>query len=616
MARINYDEIKQKFVQRLAERRFLGKEYAIYLYSLCENDSSGDQYELKLDAFHTTSGYNHRNGIPFPNKIGEIRIVPYEKYQIYAFGRGGETITCATIYNEEAYLKQSELVEKPGHWAERPVYFSGYQLEDIRLVIFLVFDVDPDGKIESEIRFIYLNSVLRSVEDIYHKNKIFDKCYLKFLKKVIDVDSFSIAKKSIEEILQFDYTYSRYLLKMYYMFLFENFRMFDGKLKDDQKEKLLELTREFETNQKNLFRIPYYRDHFLHQSNVYLLGLAVISILCKNDFSRDLAEDFNRAYRPMGGDKYRTNTDIALAWFIASLFHDIAYPVEKSGQWMDAFFKQYIYPERYHKNILKIDLNISNVVSDRAYSQCIEDLSEYHRKLHYEKKDIGYQGFRSDDSIRKACNIRSYIIDQIINFRDHGVLSAIMLLNRFDRFDKDKNIFKYLFPAAGAVSVHNFLWTSRNEFKEPCDSCRSKGSHCKKCEKWKKEYKKYFEKEPELEYIDFEKDPLGFLLILCDTLQDWGRYDFENLKHAYDRFFNQSHITDIRIEDKDIIFDLNLTQAKSSGTKDKKEDFLLHKKQEIAKIFSRLKFKKGYDIVVNLKRPRCKPISFSMNSFQ
>lgn len=613
MIRINYEEIKQKFVQKLAERRFLRKEYAIYLYTLSGNENNGDQYKLKLDAFKTTSGFDNSNGVPFSKQIGEIRTVPYEKYQIYRFGRGGEVVSCKSLYNEEPNLLKSKFVEKPVYWEDKFIYFSGYQLENKRLVIFLVFDIDPTSQIESEIRFIYLNSVLRSVEDIYHKDQIFDSDYLGLLTKHITARTFSIARNSIKTIIRDNYTYSRYLVKIYYMFIFENFKMFRDRIYPKQKEKLLKLTQEFETNQKTLFRIPFYRDHFLHQSNVYLLGLALIDILSDEEFNQNLLSIFNKAYRPMA--PFDTYIDIALTWFIASLFHDISYPVEKSGQWMDAFFKEYIYPKEYHKHILKIDLNISRMVSDRSYSQCIEDLAEYQRRLNDETDPIGYQRFRNDENIMKACNIRSIIIDQIINFRDHGVLSAIMLLNRFDK-DERREIFRYLLPAAAAISIHNFQWLSKDTFKNPCDFCDYEKEECDACPYWKKAYHKYFVGETKtFRYIDFKKNPLGFLLILCDTLQDWGRYDFENLEHAFDGYYNQSRIANIRIEKKKLIFDLKISPSNQTGKKGSKMNFLLYKKQEIAKIFSRLKFIRGYDIIVNLKPVKGKHISFSMNSF-
>lgn len=619
MTQINYEEIKSKFVQRLADRRFLGKEYAIYLYSLFSNGASGNRYELRLDTFGYTSKFHGNYGFPLPNTIGETRKVKFEKYQLYSFGRGGEIISCATLYNDEPDLKNSEVVSDPKHWEDKVVYFAGFQLANSRLVIFMVFQDPPHTIDGTQLEFIYLNSVLRSVEDIYHKNQIFNNSYLDLLEKHINKRVFSVAHTSIGKIIRYDYRYSRYLLKMYYKFIFENFRMFDGKLSEEHKQTFLKLTHEFEINQKNLFRIPNYRDHFLHQSNVYLIGMALVSILSKeDDIGLDLLKVFNCAYRQMEGDKYRDYIDISLTWFIASLFHDIAYPIEKSGQWMDAFFKEYIYPREYQKNILKMDLNISSVLSDRSFSQCIEDLSEFHRQLHQETKKIGYKRFRQDEIIRKACEIRRMIIDQIIDFRDHGVLSSIMLLNRFDR-KNDIYIFKYLFPAAAAISIHNFIWINKNNFSNPCRSCRAIGKGCKNCSAWKTAYDNYFQNS-KLRYIDFEKDPTGFLLILCDTLQDWGRYDFENLGLAFERYYNQSRISNISTENsngtKAIVIDLQLSPGSSSGSSGTVQDFMTYKKQEIVKVFSRLKFLEKFDIIVRLKKPKSRAVEFSMNSFR
>ena len=109
----------------------------------------------------------------------------------------------------------------------------------------------------------------------------------------------------------------------------------------------MSLAKEFEKKQKNLFIIPFYRDHFLHQSNVYLLGITIISIL-ERKFKNNIVEDFNRSYYPVDGQKYQYRHDACAIWFLASMFHDISYPVEKSGQWLDAFSHK-LFPLYVHK---------------------------------------------------------------------------------------------------------------------------------------------------------------------------------------------------------------------------------------------------------------------------
>lgn len=383
--------------------------------------------------------------------------------------------------------------------------------------------------------------------------------------------------------------------------------MFYGKIKFEQQEKFLSLTREFENNQKNLFLIPYYRDHFFHQCNVYLLGLVILSIMCNKDFNRNIKDDFNIAYRLPEHEEYKDFPDVALIWFIASMFHDIAYPVEKIIQWLDPFVKQYICPAEYHKPILTTTVNISKIISDHSYSKCIENLAEYHRELKFTSNVIEYEDFNTSPDIKKACKIRNRIISRTIDSLDHGILSALMLLNRFQA---DNEISKYLFPAVSAISVHNSQWIDEDTFKEPCKSCKD-DHQCGKCRGWKETYDKYFENdEKPLRYIKFEKNPVEFLLILCDTLQDWGRHNYEQLSQVNEFLQNQSNLTDIKIADKKIIFDFK-TDFEAGM------DFVQRKKQEIAKVFSRLKFIEDHDIVVNLYPPgKDEPIVFSMNSFQ
>lgn len=598
-------KILRDFVEKIAERHLLDAKYMVYLYSLNGNENS---YEMRLEACKETRSFDKIFNFPLPKNIGKSWKIPYEKYQFFAYGRGGDIISCETIYGYNASLKKE--VHNAGYWSEKFAFFYRYRCSGYRLLIFLIFDIDPNGTEGHKIMSIDLFPILKGVEDIHHKNNIFYMDYLNLLREKIGKKIFPKAYESIRKLSQ-GFRYTEYLLKNYYDFLYSNLKICeDIGVTPEQQEKFLLLTEEFEESQKNLFRIPQYRDHFLHQCNVYLLGIAILSILKSNNYIPDFKKCLNKAYRPKGmSHKYKNNQEAAFAWFIASMFHDIAYPVEKSHQLVESFFKRYILPHKFGKSIFKQNLNIFKAFFDLEYSHCIEELAEIHWQLNTSDEKIKYQDLRGNITLKRGNPFRQKIMRHILDFQDHGVLSAIMLLNRFET---DTSMFKYLLPATAAISIHNLQWIDWNEFTKPCKFCSTINTGCTSCENWKKAYDTYF--GPELRFFDFNKDPLGFLLCLCDMLQDWGRYDFENMENAYESFYNQSRIIDIRTENKNIIIDLTLTPTPEA--EDRKMNFLLYKKQEIAQVFSRLKFINDHDIVVNFITEEGVSVSFSMNSFK
>ncbi len=625
-------KIKREFASRLVRRNFLGKEYIVYIFSLSSSKKASNFY-LNLEASETTRNFDETKGYPIPRRTGQRLKVSFKNYQRYSYERGSNIRPFKSIVSDhkdnggEPFIEPEQLE----YWQDKHVYFCGYEFEEVTLVIFLIFDFDPDVSnnnlfdtfAEKELPDLLVDPVLKNVEDTHHKQYIFNEKYLGVLKQNIDQTDFSLIHEWIRNLSR-NYSYSHYLQKIYYDFLIKNLWMYESQLVPLQQEKLSLLIKEFEKKQKNLFIIPNYRDHFLHPFNVYLLGITIISTVNRK-FKNNIIDDFNHAYRPAGSRKYENIKDTSVIWFLASMLHDISYPVEKSGHWLDAFSRDYLYPPKYGLPYLEAKINIPNIIPDIDYSGCIDDLAEYHRKLHFENGEIDYEGIAKEQSVNKGCEIRNQILYQIIKYRDHGILSATMLLHRFRN---EKEVFRFLFPAAAAISIHNFLWIDRDilKDKDPCTNCTDK--ECAKCAKWKTFYSEFFEKwknripntrrggkVENLRYISYERDPVGFLLILCDLLQDWGRHDFERLEQAFDLFFNPCKLVKIDVNKNKIVFFIEIKEPSDPDTAEKIRNFLRYKKQEIVKMFSRLRFIEGHDIIIRLFSKTMHPIKFSMNYF-
>ena len=314
-----------------------------------------------------------------------------------------------------------------------------------------------------------------------------------------------------------------------------------------------------------------YRDHVLHQIKVYLLGLYLffgckkIRLLFKNNTANDFLKQ----------------------WKIASLSHDHGYLFEAKGaetnQWvidkvMPVFDLKMGFPisslsesirntkKNQHKTTLKSEIYSS--LKKRGITKAREDQIQNHLNIvRPQVRTIGdLCSFKSsnlfdliDDigrttnlSIKKKRTLESYYdfaskyspSEKIDSFRDHGITSALFLLlqlkyheyfytalfnTKTDIWNKIGlpkenlhvltnilgvfNLYKnHIIEASKAVAVHNItanIWNQNDKLLEIA------------------------EKDFGLTLQDYrvvpESNPLAFLLILADTLQDWDRPCFTGL---------------------------------------------------------------------------------------
>jgi ribosomal protein S15P/S13E len=238
--------------------------------------------------------------------------------------------------------------------------------------------------------------------------------------------------------------------------------------KKNQTENGLVMISLFKEFEPILFKDTSYRDHFLHQFQVFLLGVPIISLF------REIIE---KPYQSIGDNKYRFDLDYT--WLLTSTFHDIGYPIQKVDSWMNTFFKAYLnieYMPVYN------NLNIDSILWNRNYMEHIDQLASIYAKR------IGSDNKNSID------NFRRIILKELIEKKNHGILSAICLLDRVSnpKTNEKESINlqdKPVYNAALAIALHD-----KNIFLNK-----------------------------EIPLISFEKNPLIFLLIYSDTVQEWGR---------------------------------------------------------------------------------------------
>lgn len=239
----------------------------------------------------------------------------------------------------------------------------------------------------------------------------------------------------------------------------------------------------------------YYRDHYIHQFQVFLLGVYIMD---------KLYDDFREHGR----------SEPEIKWLVTSSFHDIAYPVQLYDGWSSDFFK----------DIFKVKIKIahlelkSNFV-EQSFLSCMGYLIWELCRVH--REDCFKDNWLADKDKR---GLVLFFHKEITEKKSHSILSSMSLLKLVQDFNFDeknmvskklstdkgkfndiddihKDLIETVFvPSALAIALHEkAVWQKLRKESE------------------KDNHSKVFEN------LEFEKDPLSFLLIFCDNIQEWGR---------------------------------------------------------------------------------------------
>ena len=249
------------------------------------------------------------------------------------------------------------------------------------------------------------------------------------------------------------------------------------------------------------------RDHYVHSVNVFILGLSIYS---QNS-------NFRTAFDAVNMDKnnypfsYDTKgEEFFYRWGIASLFHDVGYPVEIIGKQLNKFisFATEVDKQGQVKTHLEFDdfkefNSIAKVTPNQSFTKSYyekhptcdsldllnpNDLLAY--KLHL---SLGVDLPEIKTSLDRFPEIMA---DN--GFIDHGYYSAIIVLRWYGYLIqscsyKPDYFFYPILDSASAILLHNYY--KNVLLKAP------------------------FSKEP----LSPREHPVAYLLILCDELQEWNR---------------------------------------------------------------------------------------------
>jgi hypothetical protein len=234
--------------------------------------------------------------------------------------------------------------------------------------------------------------------------------------------------------------------------------------------------REFELFLNNA---PDKRGHFVHQFEVYLLGLNILLQCVKNDAD---AKRFG----------FTSKDDVYKTWRMTSTSHDSGYPIERASHIV--------------KQLARLYKNLDMLKMSKKYARIIDDISKSNKEL----MELNLRKTKSKISIDTILiNILkdTLLLDQtnaekllakLKENNNHGYVSAIIIFRavvkslwsdkQFSEIEKlpDYKILKY---SMGAMAVHA-LRDDQKEF---------------------------------IEKINFSANPYAYLLFIVDNIQDWSR---------------------------------------------------------------------------------------------
>ena len=230
----------------------------------------------------------------------------------------------------------------------------------------------------------------------------------------------------------------------------------------------------------NIFALKkqHYRDHFLHQFQVFLLGLCQIDKLIAANHPVIIG-----------------NPHIEKQWLVASSFHDMAYPIQLYDFWAKEFFEESLGIPGIGVSDLRSSFVDKSLLSNSGF--IINALCKTH-----------FQASMEGNWLHEEKGLVLFLYDRITKLKHHCLLSSLFLLKQaqLNRPDLLPDLLKDIFvPASLAIALHHYkdVWKKlRNEDDEAWQNLPGKRK---------------------LRTLEFNKDPLTFLLILCDCVQEWGR---------------------------------------------------------------------------------------------
>lgn len=287
---------------------------------------------------------------------------------------------------------------------------------------------------------------------------------------------------------------------------------------DDSIIRMITEMKEFEQNAGVL--TSKQRDHFIHSVNTFLLGISIY--ISNSKYQSIFNERIQNDSKYL--DYYRTkHEEFMYRWGIASLFHDIAYPIEISYNQL----KSYLNFISTKCGLIDKCLEASVFIDNTDVFNMLPKMNpkvEFRKEFFEKYPDYKEYGTNAISLMAMEISVSfgiefTIIYNEMFNYvnrmhynkcLDHGYYSALIMLRWFYNLVNTKkwNPVYFYFPivnSATSIILHNY-------------------------------YKHVLMKAPfYLSQLNVRNHPLSYLLIMCDELQDWGRmsYGLDDLKCVY-----------------------------------------------------------------------------------
>lgn len=268
---------------------------------------------------------------------------------------------------------------------------------------------------------------------------------------------------------------------------------------------LLDALRSYEENAATL--IDKQRDHYIHSVNVFILGL---SIYAQNSNFRAAFDAKNMDKAEYGFSYDTKNEEFFYRWGLASLFHDIGYPVEIIGRQIAKFLGFATEVDgstriSTHLEFENFDVlnSIAEIVPKKEFTKSYYE--SYDSCVYIDLlKPIDLLAHRLHRTLEVDLRTTKNSLDSFVRimakngFIDHGFYSALIVLKWYGYLIQSCNykpeyFFYPILDSASAILLHNY-------------------------------YRNVMMKDPfNLGALSAHQHPIACLLILCDELQEWNR---------------------------------------------------------------------------------------------
>lgn len=251
------------------------------------------------------------------------------------------------------------------------------------------------------------------------------------------------------------------------------------------------------------------RDHYIHSVNVFILG---ISIYAQNTNFRKIFKEttLDEIKYP---ENYKTkHEEFFFRWGLASLFHDVGYPLEIISKQMENFLQFAISADRdTSKGEIKAHLEFGNFRRLNSIAEVLPKRDFIKNFYEQNESSVYIDLLQPIDLLAQKIHLTLGIpIENIKNkldafiadmakygFVDHGFYSAIIVLKWYGYLTQTigqnpLRFYNAIVDSAGAILLHNYY---RNVIQ------------------------KQFGHGP----LAADKYPIAYLLMFCDEMQEWNR---------------------------------------------------------------------------------------------